>query len=275
MTPGCRAAVEVGRQVGLASDDPLLVQETNNTVVWLRPHPVIAKVATRPGNVDDLIREHAVATALVAVGAPVAAPLPGADPTRHPATGFVVTLWERVEDGVHGDAPWPELGASLRRLHDALDATRVELPSFRADLERARRALADDRLVAALPPADRAFLRAAYDDLLADLAGRAFAERALHGEPHWGNYLLTPAGPRWIDFESACRGPLEWDLAFLPDEVQTPFGPVDHELLALLRTLNSARTAAYCWVQARFPEMRRHGEIHLDVVRRRRPCSPA
>jgi hypothetical protein len=30
-------------------ENPLIVQETNNTVVWLRPSDVIAKVGTRDG----------------------------------------------------------------------------------------------------------------------------------------------------------------------------------------------------------------------------------
>jgi hypothetical protein len=42
-----RPAVESGRHIGLTISDPVLVQETNNTVVWLYPEPVIAKVATR------------------------------------------------------------------------------------------------------------------------------------------------------------------------------------------------------------------------------------
>jgi hypothetical protein len=33
--------------------------------------------------------------------------------------------------------------------------------------------------------------------------------------------------------------------------------------------LNSARVATWCAVQARFPEMRRHGAHHLNIVRSR------
>jgi hypothetical protein len=45
-TPGYRAAIEVAEELGLTLDGPLLIQETNNTVVWLRPYPIIAKVGT-------------------------------------------------------------------------------------------------------------------------------------------------------------------------------------------------------------------------------------
>jgi Ser/Thr protein kinase RdoA (MazF antagonist) len=145
---------------------------------------------------------------------------------------------------------------SLRRLHEALAACDLRLPTFRVELARARGALSDDRRVGALAPVDRAFLRMAFDDLLDHLDRQVVAERALHGEPHGGNSLWTRAGLRWIDFESACRGPLEWDLAFLPDDAREAFPDTDVRFLELLRLLNSARVATWCWVQARFPEMR-------------------
>lgn len=91
----------------------------------------------------------------------------------------------------------------------------------------------------------------------------------LYTGPHQGNYVVTTSGLRWIDFEGACAGPLEWDLAFLPDDGAAMFHDVDGELLGLLRTLNSVRVSTWCWAQARFPEMRKHGEHHLAMVRTR------
>lgn len=239
-----------------AKDEPVLVQETNNTVVWLRPHAIIAKVGTHPNSDDLLVREHEVASALAARGAPVAPPLPGAGPIRHPATGFVVTLWRRLAHDGDAQPLGSLVGASLRGVHDALARCDLKLPSFRVGLRRARTALSDDLRLAALHATDRSFLRDAFDDLLTELDGRTLTARALHGEPHDGNRLLTPSGLRWVDFEQACRGPLEWDLTFLPDDARAEFSEADPELLALLQTLNSARVATWCWMQARFPDMR-------------------
>jgi Ser/Thr protein kinase RdoA (MazF antagonist) len=118
---------------------------------------------------------------------------------------------------------------------------------------------------------DRLFLREAFGELMVSLDGLAFTEHAIHGEPHRGNCLATRAGPRWIDFEDACRGPVEWDLAFLTQEARGTFENIDHTLLELLTTLNSARVATWCWVQARFPAMRSHGQQHLSLVRARWP----
>jgi Ser/Thr protein kinase RdoA (MazF antagonist) len=261
------AAVEVAEAFGVASTDPTLLQETNNTVVWLRPHAVVAKVATRPDARNDLRLEHAIARELVAVGGEIAAPLPATAPVAHEETGFVVTLWERLDGVDRAQLTASDLLQSLRQLHGALAETTHPLPSFRSSLMRARRALDDDSLMTAMAPADRAFLQNAYDERLSVLGDTAPSEYRLHGEPHDGNRLVTPAGVRWIDFESCCVGPLEWDFAFQPREVDAHLIDVDHGLLALLRQLNSARVATWCLAQSRFPGMRRHGELHLALLR--------
>lgn len=128
-------------------------------------------------------------------------------------------------------------------------------------------ALDDDTFMDALAPADRTFLRSVYDAGLAELDGGDLDHQRLHGEPHDGNRVLTVQGVRWIDFESCCVGPLEWDLAFQSTEVTATFSDVDGELLRRLRRLNSACVATWCWGTARFPEMRRHGEYHLQALR--------
>ena len=252
---------------GIGADDPVVLQETNNTVVWLRPHDVIAKVGTRSDSREELVREYEVARALAAAGAAVASPFADSFPTTHQSTGFVVTLWDRLERDDSAEPLAAVVGESLRRLHEALDCCRVELPDFRVDIRRARRALEDESRLAALAPDDRRLLQDVFDALLPAIESQVFAPSALHGEPHEGNRIYTPLGIRWIDLESACRGPVEWDLAFLPEEARASFDVVDEELLVLLTSLNSARIATWCWMQARFPEMRWHGELHLGFLR--------
>ncbi len=266
--PACVAAVEVGHLFGIRSDHPVVIHETNNTVVWLHPHPVIAKVGMRPDSAEGLVREHEVSTALSARGAPVAGPLTDSSPQRHPSTGYTVTLWNRLDHDPSARSTGPEIGQSLRQVHQDLERSGTgPLPDFRLWLTRARSALSDDELMAALGADDIEFLRTAFDALLPRLVGRAFLNQSLHGEPHAGNYLVTPSGIRWIDFEAVCRGPLEWDIAFLPDDAWNEFAGVDPELVSLLSILNSARVATWCAVQARFPEMRRYGQHHLELVK--------
>ena len=75
-----RAAIEVGAGYGLDASEPILLQKTNNTVVWLRPSPVVTKVATRADSKLDSRLQHAIASELAALGADVAYPWPGPEP---------------------------------------------------------------------------------------------------------------------------------------------------------------------------------------------------
>src|SRR3972149_4828282 len=83
-------------------------------------------------------------------------------------------------------------------------------------------ALADD---------DRALLSTTLRSLRRAIGDRGAAEQLLHGEPHPGNVLSTKTGPLFIDLETGCRGPIEFDLAHVPEEVSDRYPDVDHELL--------------------------------------------
>lgn len=268
VSPAVRAAVEVARGSGIECDAPALLQETNNTVVWLRPHQVIAKVGTHRDSGQILTHEHRVASALAELGAPIAPPLRDTGVEFHAETGFVVTLWTRLEVVDRRSSP-TAIGHSLQQLHRALAIASLELPPLDIHIQRARRALFDDEVMEALPEGDRTYLRTAFDDLADRYACRRFDERSLHGEPHLANLLDTSGGIRWIDFEDACRGPLEWDIVFLPEESLAVFPDIDRDLLDLLRTLSAAIFGTWGWVQARFPEMRAFGQERLEVVRAR------
>lgn len=75
-----------------------------------------------------------------------------------------------------------------------------------------------------------------------------FVVHPLHGEPHFdGNVLRTAEGPVFIDFEAACTGPKEWDLAALPREVATFYPPINTALLEVLELTRSLCVATWCW----------------------------
>jgi hypothetical protein len=150
MNSAVRAATEVAEQFGILSTEPLLLQETNNTVVWLRPEPVIAKVEVRAHSQDEIRLECAMALELDALGAETSRPMRGTWPTSHTHTGFIVSLWERLDGTDRATVPPDELARSLRRLHFALGQTRVVVPSFRGMLTKASEALEDDSSRAAL-----------------------------------------------------------------------------------------------------------------------------
>jgi len=144
-----------------------------------------------------VIRELAVGSHAARAGAPVVPPSDLLPPGPHRRDGHVVAFWKyagrprEVEPVAAGDA--------LRAIHDALVGYEGELPSLHTD-----------DLVGIIdglePSADV--------ELLRELGTRqpAGPTQALHGDAHLANCL---PGPLWHDFETACRGPREFDLAAL------------------------------------------------------------
>ena len=75
--------------------------------------------------------------------------------------------------------------------------------------------------------------------------------------------------PMFIDFETVCYGPVEWDLCHLDSSVTRQYPPACNlEALSLARLVVSAMTSALCWEGLdRGEDMRSHAEHHLAVVR--------
>lgn len=196
------AAVEAAAEQGLRSDDPVVLRDAWHVLVHLRPLPLVARVSSgRPypegPSEDGVIIELAVASHAARAGAPVVRPSDLLDPGPHRHGGHVVTFWRYVEPKREVDPV--SAGEGLRAIHEALVDYEGELPSRHTD-DLAR---ITDRLE---PSADV--------ELLRELGSRQPAGRtqALHGDAHLANCL---PGPLWHDFETACRGPRELDLAAL------------------------------------------------------------
>jgi hypothetical protein len=97
---------------------------------------------------------------------------------------------------------------------------------------------------------------------------RGAAEQLLHGEPHPGNLLATDNGPVFIDFETCCRGPVEFDLAHAPEEVGDHYPGVDHDRLRDCRILVLAMITAWRWDRDdQLPNGRQLGSEGLGQIR--------
>jgi thiamine kinase-like enzyme len=93
-------------------------------------------------------------------------------------------------------------------------------------------------------------------------------EQLLHGEPHAGNLLRTTSGMRFIDLETCCYGPVEFDIAHAPDEVGDHYALADPLLLRDCRILMLAMVAA--WRADRdddFPNGRAERDALLSQIR--------
>ncbi len=264
------AAVELGSRLGLDTSRARVLQDWNDTIVHLAPEPVVARVRTswaeavEPAEVTDA-RELAVVRHAVAHGAPVVPPAEHAGPFTQ--DGLAITLWQHAEE-LPDEISDAEAGAALLELHCALADFSGDLPPLSERLGRAASVISSPVAVPRLASVDRAFLAERFAALRAEAESSGRSQRVLHGGPHTANLLATLEGPRWIDFDTTCRGPVEWDLAHLGDDAAALFPDSDAGLLASMRKLVSADVAIWCWhTYGRAPEVDEAAHYHLEALR--------
>ena len=268
-----RAAVAVADRLGMTSVTPVILKDSNHTSIHLAPFPVVARVvapSVGQGASAALSAELSVAEHLARAGAPIVAPTIDVPPGPHLAADETMTLWQFVAHRPAEESDGPVAAEGLREIHGALGTYPRQLPSFEVAVDACRRLLQEEAGLPALATPDKHFLLTEHDRLRRLLAAATIAPVALHGDPHLGNVLMTSTGPRWTDWESACIGPVEWDLACLPETAPAIVPPVNAELLAVLRDLRSVCVAVWCWAEPdRAPEKRQAAEYHLRRLRER------
>ncbi|MEU8360170.1 aminoglycoside phosphotransferase family protein [Nonomuraea sp. NPDC048882] len=261
------AARSTASSLGLAADDAIVLHDSNKVTLRLLPCDVLARVA--PGADDQVARfEIEVARRLAASGSPVAALEPRVEPRVYERDGFVITLWTYYEPVGSGDVPPADVAAALGRLHAGMRGMEIPAQHFTDRAKEAQRLVADRDRSPALPDDDRRLLAGTLRDLRRSITERGAPEQFLHGEPHPGNVLSTKDGLLFIDFETCCRGPVEFDLAHQPEEIAEHYPDVDHELLRQCRTLVLAMITAWRWDRDdQLPDGRRLGEEWIAQLR--------
>lgn len=266
-------AIEVAESFGLRIHEPQLLRSTNNVVAWLRPTSVVAKVGS--GHHPGFFREIRIASELRALHAPVVAPASEVPAVIHSRNGFDISYWHYHPQPADWDVSASILASALRRLHEAYATIsaelRADLPSYLVELESVSQLLRDNNRLASLANADRVLLIAAFDRLKERMRvlSPGYTHMTIHGSPHSYNILLADDEPCFIDFETTCIGPCEWDLAHMaPEVVRTYNRTTNAELLEVCRNMVSVKTAAWCWADADRGDLRYHAEIHLAEVKR-------
>ncbi|MET8815662.1 phosphotransferase [Streptomyces sp. NPDC004549] len=260
------AALSTASSLGLRADDAIVLHDSNKLTLRLLPCDIVARVAPEARQVARF--EVELARGLAGSGCPVAALAPSPEPRVHERDGFVITLWTYCEPMAPPEIPPADYAHALQRLHAGLRALDVPAPRFTDRVEQARQLVADHDRTPELTDADRELLGDTLRRLGRAIGERGGAEQLLHGEPHPGNVLATPDGPRFIDFETCCHGPVEFDLAHAPEEVADHYPGVDHALLRRCRTLVLAMVTAWRWDRDdQFPDGRRLGTEWLGRIR--------
>ncbi|WP_225847467.1 phosphotransferase [Streptomyces sp. HPF1205] len=259
------AAMSVAASLGLPVGDAVVLHNSNKLAVRLTPCDVFARIAHAGQEVARF--EVELAGRLAEGGWPVCPLEPRADPRVYVRDGFAVTLWTYYEPAAR-HVPPADYAKALERLHAGMREVDVAGPRFTDRIAYAEGIVADPERSPELADADRVFLGGRLAGLRRAIEDRGAAEQLLHGEPHPGNVLSTDNGPLFIDFETCCRGPVEFDLAHVPEAVRERYPGLDQGLLDECRELVLAMVAAWRWDRGdRFPNGRRFGEALLLALR--------
>ena len=212
------AAMSTASSLDLTVDDAIVLHDSNKLTLRLLPCDVLARVAPEAHQVAQF--EVELAQRLAETESPVAALEPRVEPRVYERDGFVVTLWTYYEPATPREVSPADYASALERLHAGMRTLDVPAPHFTDRVEQAQQLVASRDRTPALADADRELLGDTLRSLRRAIGDRGAAEQLLHGEPHPGNVLSTKNGLLFIDLETCCRGPVEFDLAHAPEAGQ-------------------------------------------------------
>ena len=259
------AAISIASSLGLRVDDATVLQNSNKLALRLLPADALARVA--PVAHQGAQAEIELAQRLAEFDCPVAALEPRVEPRVYQRDGFVVTLWTYYEPVTARKVSPAEYAHALERLHAGMRLLDVRTPRFTDRVDSAQELVASRNRTPALADADRALLGDTLRRLRREIGDRG-AEQLLHGEPHPGNLLNTKHGLLFIDLETCCRGPVEFDVAHAPEEVSAHYRGIDHDLLDACRILMLAMITTWRWDEDdQFPNGRQLGTEWLSEIR--------
>jgi len=261
------AGMSAASALDLRVEDAVVLQDSNRIAVRLLPCDVLARVAhdAHQGGADF---EVEVARRLAKTDSPVAELEPRVEPRVYVRDGFAVTLWTFYEPVSSRDVAPAEYADALERLHASMRQIDVAAPHFTDRVARAQWLVDNRVLTPELADADRHLLGTALRRLSGAIVDLSTDEQLLHGEPHPGNLLRTNKGLLFIDLETCCRGPVEFDIAHAPEEVSEHYPAVGHDLLRNCRTLMLALITTWRWDRDdHFPNGLQLGREWLTQIR--------
>jgi aminoglycoside phosphotransferase (APT) family kinase protein len=260
------AAMSTASSLDLTVNDAIVLHDSNKLTLRLLPCDVLARVAPVAHQVAQF--EVELAQRLAESGCPVAALEPRVDPRVYERDGFVLTLWTYYEPAAPREVSPADYAGALERLHAGMRKLDIPAPHFTDRVEQAQQLVASRDRTPALAHADRELLGDTLRSLRRVIGGHGGAGQLLHGEPHPGNVLTTKNGLLFIDLETCCRGPVEFDLAHAPEEVSEHYPGVNQDLLRECRILVLAMIATWRWDRGdQLPNGRQLGTEWLSQIR--------
>jgi hypothetical protein len=250
----------------LAVDDAVVLSDSNRLVVRLTPCDVVARVAPVAYH-GSPATEVELARRLAETASPVAGLEPRVEPLVFVRDDFAITMWTSFEP-VRRMLPPADYAQALGRLHAGLRQIDVTTPHFVDRIAATQQDVASRDVTPELADADRALLANTLRDLKESIINRRATEQLLHGEPHPWNVLNTKNGPLFMDFENAAQGPVEYDLAWVPNEVAERYPDADRDLIDECRGVVLAIIAMHRWRRDdQHPSGRQSGVAFLNALR--------
>ena len=263
---GIEAARSTAYALGLRADDGVVLHNSNRIAVRLIPGDVLARVAPLTNQAAEF--EVKVGLRLAEAGCPAEKPEPRVEPRVYVRDGFSITLWTYYEAMQPQDIAPAEYAQALERYHACLRQIDLTVPHFTDRVAEAQRLVSDPAQTPELDDTGRKLLGNTLRGLKRAILDRGAPEQLLHGEPHPGNLLNTKQGLLFIDFETCCRGPVEFDIAHAPEDVSEHYPGVNPGLLRECRILMLAMVTAWRWDRDdQLPNGRSLGIEGIDQVR--------
>ncbi len=261
------AGMSTASALGLRVDDAVVVHNSNRIAVRLLPCDVLARVAYGVHQAGTQF-EVEVARRLAETDSPVAELEPRVEPRVYVRDSFAVTLWKYYEPVPSRDVAPSEYAQVLERLHAGMRQIDVTAPHFTDRIEEAQSLVGNRAHTPELPDTERELLSKTLRNLRRAVEGRGAGEQLLHGEPHPGNLLRTKRGLLFVDLETCCRGPVEFDIAHAPQEVSEYYPAANQDLLRDCRILMLAMIATWRWDRDdQLPNGRQLGAEWLSQIR--------
>lgn len=266
VTNAMSAAMAIASGLGLRVDDAIVLHNSNKLTLRLLPCDVVARVAPIAHQLAQF--EIELAQRLAGTSAPTAGLDLRVEQRVYERDGFVVSLWnycEQVTPPEHAPALYAH---ALEQMHAGMRRLDFIAPHFTDRVVEAQAIVTNREQSPTLTEPDRELLTNTLTITTRTIIDSGAFQQLLHGEPHPGNVLNTTNGMLFIDLETACRGPVEFDLAHVPKAVSERYANADQDLVGECRKLVLAMVAAWRWDRDdEFPDGAREGRNFVKALR--------
>jgi Phosphotransferase enzyme family len=246
--------------LGLQVDDAVVIHNGGRVALRLIPCDVLARVAPSAWQ-TGMQFELEVGRRLADTDSPVGELEPRVGPRVYLCDGSAITFWTYYEPvvidrkgrvaheqlGMSSDIAPADYGHALMRLHHSLRQIHLEAPHIADRVADWAEHAGDREVTPELPEPDRELLSKTLSRLSGAIGGWDSGEQLLHGEPHPGNLLSTRRGPLFVDLGTCQRGPVEYDIAYAPDEVAKHYPGANQALIQQCRILMWAGVTTMRW----------------------------